>query len=114
MSRFGVHEDRTPGAGRCAPRARLDSDAPRLSLNGTWRFRLLPRADVLDGFEAPDFDDSDWVDLPVPSSWPMHGHGSPIYTNVDYPFPIDPPWAPTENPTGDHRHAFELPDGFPD
>ena len=28
---------------------------------------------------------------------------------MQYPFPIDPPHVPDENPTGDHRRTFELP-----
>ncbi|WP_329001866.1 DUF4981 domain-containing protein [Kribbella sp. NBC_00709] len=103
-------EDPGPGYGALAPRAAVRSDAPRLSLNGQWRFRLAPSvAAAAEGFEAVDFDDSDWDWLPVPSSWPMHGHGSPAYTNQKYPFPVDPPCVPDENPTGDHRLVFELP-----
>ena len=104
---MSYHEDPSPGAGRLAPRATLDSTAPRLSLNGTWRFRLLHRAD-----EDFSFDAHDWVDLPVPSHWPLHGHGRPAYTNVDYPFPVDPPRVPTENPTGDHLREFDVPVGW--
>ncbi|HKS47603.1 MAG TPA: glycoside hydrolase family 2 TIM barrel-domain containing protein [Amycolatopsis sp.] len=102
-----------PGSRRCSPRAAFGSDAPSLSLNGIWRFRLLPRADASDVFEAPGFDDASWAELPVPSCWPMHGHGKPIYTNDRFPFPVDPPHVPTENPTGDHRLEFVLPDGWP-
>ncbi|MFD0578829.1 sugar-binding domain-containing protein [Dactylosporangium darangshiense] len=99
--------------GTCPPRATLDSDAPRLLLNGAWRFRLAPTvADAADGFWAAGFDDSGWDELPVPSSWPMHGHGRPAYTNVVYPFPVDPPHVPTDNPTGDHRYAFDVPAAF--
>ncbi|HTJ37966.1 MAG TPA: glycoside hydrolase family 2 TIM barrel-domain containing protein [Dactylosporangium sp.] len=99
--------------GTCPTRATLDSDAPRLLLNGAWRFRLAPTvAEAADGFWAPDFDDSGWDELPVPSSWPMHGHGRPAYTNVVYPFPVDPPHVPTDNPTGDHRYAFDVPAAF--
>jgi beta-galactosidase len=99
--------------GTCAPRAALDSDAPRLSLNGAWRFRLAPDpASAADGFWAPGFDDAGWDELPVPSSWPMHGHGRPAYTNVVYPFPVDPPHVPTDNPTGDHRLVFDAPAEF--
>lgn len=69
-------EDCAPGHGRAAPRAALDSDAPRVDLNGDWAFRFSP---VLrpepDGFEAPDFDDSSWDALHVPSHWQLHGHG---------------------------------------
>jgi len=107
------YEDVTPGTGHCEPRAAFDSDAERLPLGGTWRFRLLPRADGDEDFTAPEFDDTTWAGLSVPSSWPMHGHGRPAYTNVLYPFPVDPPRVPTENPTGDHRYAFELPDQWP-
>ncbi|MFB9451586.1 glycoside hydrolase family 2 TIM barrel-domain containing protein [Dactylosporangium vinaceum] len=99
--------------GTSAPRAAFSTDAPRLSLNGTWRFRLAPSAaEAADGFWAPDFDDSGWAGLPVPSSWPMHGHGRPAYTNVVYPFPVDPPHVPTDNPTGDHRLVFAVPASF--
>jgi len=108
-------EDFAPSAGTRAPRARFDSDAPALDLNGTWRFRLLPRAyGDTDGFEAPDYDDSDWEGLPVPAHWQLHGHGTPAYTNVVYPFPVDPPHVPDENPTGDHRREFDLPGDWPE
>ncbi|HWM01275.1 MAG TPA: glycoside hydrolase family 2 TIM barrel-domain containing protein [Actinophytocola sp.] len=106
------YADFAPGAGRRAPRAALDSDAPRLDLSGTWRFRLGERADLPDDFADPDFDDSGWLVLPVPSHWPLYGHGLPAYTNIGYPFPIDPPHPPEENPTGDHRREFDLPDGW--
>ncbi len=105
-------EDFTPGSGRLDPRAALRSDAPSLDLNGTWRFRLSPTAGAAEDFAAPGYDDSGWDELPVPAHWPLHGHGSPAYTNVAYPFPIDPPHVPAENPTGDHRRAFDLPDGW--
>lgn len=36
----------------------------------------------------------------------MHGYGKPHYTNVQYPFPVDPPHIPTENPTGSYRKDF--------
>ncbi|MFI5698176.1 glycoside hydrolase family 2 TIM barrel-domain containing protein [Kribbella sp. NPDC051586] len=104
-------EDPGPGYGVLPARAAVRSDAPRLSLNGQWRFRWSPTVPAA-GFEAVDFDDSDWDWLPVPSSWPMHGHGSPAYTNQKYPFPVDPPYVPDENPTGDHRLVFSLPSSW--
>ncbi|GAA2345274.1 glycoside hydrolase family 2 TIM barrel-domain containing protein [Dactylosporangium salmoneum] len=100
--------------GRCVgalpPRAAVRTDAPTLELTGTWRFLLSPDPTrAPDGFWAPDFDDAHWAQLPVPSSWPMHGHGAPAYTNIRYPFPVDPPYLPAENPIGDHRVTFGVP-----
>lgn len=104
-----------PGSdSRLAPRAWLHTDAPSLSLNGDWRFRWSPVASVSEDFatEGGEDDDPAWGELPVPSHWVLHGHGAPSYTNLQYPFPIDPPHPPEENPTGDHRRTFELPSSF--
>lgn len=104
-----------PGEGRRAPRAHVASDAPCLLLDGAWSFHLVPRADdATDGFEAPGFDDTTWGTIEVPGHWQLQGHGSPAYTNVRYPFPVDPPFVPDENPTGEYRRVFELPEEWPD
>ena len=118
-------DDVAPGsASRLAPRARFATDAPALSLDGDWRFRLLPEApvdaaDALPAVADPALDDAaldaaGWTTLPVPSHWVLHGHGAPAYTNLQYPFPIDPPHVPDANPTGEHRRAFRLPASFAD
>jgi beta-galactosidase/beta-glucuronidase len=81
-----------------------------MSLDGTWKFDYSPSpAEAPQGFEVPGFDDSAWDTLPVPSCWQMHGYGYPHYTNVMYPFPVDPPRVPTDNPTGSYRREFVLP-----
>jgi len=102
-----------PGTGSIAPRARFTSGLPELSLNGDWRFLLSGSVEAapLDvGSES--FDDGDWSTIPVPSSWPMLGHGKPAYTNVQFPFPVDPPFVPDANPVGDHRLRFQASDDF--
>ncbi|MGW4895741.1 glycoside hydrolase family 2 TIM barrel-domain containing protein [Kitasatospora sp. NPDC004240] len=108
-------EDRSPGTGALPPRAWYpESDAPRLSLNGRWRFRLSPTADAHDdSFALPGQDTSGWDEVTVPGHWVLQGHGAPAYTNVAYPFPVDPPRVPTENPTGDHVRTFDLPADWP-
>lgn len=111
------HEDPSPGRGAIPSRAwNPDSDAASKSLNGDWAFRLSPTASVPEEFANPFFDDTKWDKLPVPSHWVMHGdgkYGSPAYQNIDYPFVIDPPHVPTENPTGDYRLAFDRPASWP-
>ncbi|WP_082007129.1 glycoside hydrolase family 2 TIM barrel-domain containing protein [Pseudarthrobacter phenanthrenivorans] len=105
-----------PGKGSLPPRAYLLSDAPRLSLNGEWRFRLSPgiRTAPNDGWQHGT-DLSGFTTLPVPSSWNMHGHGSPAYTNVQFPFPVEPPHVPDANPIGDHLVTFHAgPEFLPD
>ncbi|MER6628433.1 glycoside hydrolase family 2 TIM barrel-domain containing protein [Streptomyces sp. NPDC000987] len=108
-------EDVSPGRGALPPRAwYASSDAASLSLNGRWRFRLSPTADAEDdSFAVPGHDTGDWAEVSVPGHWVLQGHGSPIYTNHLYPFPVDPPRVPTENPTGDHLRVFDLPRDWP-
>ncbi|MFE9646188.1 glycoside hydrolase family 2 TIM barrel-domain containing protein [Streptomyces sp. NPDC006365] len=108
-------EDVSPGSGALPPRAwYASSDAASLSLNGGWRFRLSATADAEDdSFAAEGYEAGDWAEVQVPGHWVLQGHGSPIYTNHLYPFPVDPPRVPTENPTGDHLRVFDLPDDWP-
>ncbi|MFD7529572.1 glycoside hydrolase family 2 TIM barrel-domain containing protein [Streptomyces sp. NPDC059849] len=105
-----------PGSGGTAPRAwYAGSDAGRMSLNGEWLFRLSPGAAARDeSFARPGFDASEWATVAVPGHWVLQGAGgAPAYTNVVYPFPVDPPRVPDENPTGDHLRSFDLPAGWP-
>lgn len=108
-------EEFSPGYGFATPRAALASDAARLDLNGDWAFRFssvgLPEPD---GFELPDFDDAAWDRLPVPAHWQLHGYGRPAYLNIAYPIPVDPPFVPDENPTGDYRRVFGVPASWAD
>jgi beta-galactosidase len=97
-------DDLTPGSGRrTPPRSWLRTDAPQLGLNGDWDFR----------WSATGEPDGEWGTLPVPAHWVLEGdgrYGRPQYTNVAYPFPIDPPHVPDENPTADYRRTFTRPD----
>ncbi|MFE9613992.1 glycoside hydrolase family 2 TIM barrel-domain containing protein [Streptomyces sp. NPDC006012] len=118
-SEFSAYvSDTAPGRGALRPaRSWLRSDAPSCSLNGPWRFRLSPTASVAEDFAADDFDDDGWDSIPVPAHWVLHGdgaYGRPIYTNRQFPFPIDPPHVPDENPTGDYRRHVDIPADWSD
>jgi beta-galactosidase/beta-glucuronidase len=82
-----------------------------LLLNGSWQFQYLGAPhEAPAGFETEAFDSSDWDLIPVPSNWQMLGYGRPNYTNVNYPYPVDPPYVPDDNPTGLYRRSFYLPE----
>ena len=65
-----------------------------LCLNGTWKFHHSDSPfEVPENFATPQFDASKWNDIRVPSMWQLEGYGKPHYSNVDYPFPVDPPYG---------------------
>lgn len=79
------------------------------SLNGKWKFKYHPTVNqVNDDFFGEHFDTTGWDDLIVPSNWQMHGYDIPQYTNVNYPFPFDPPYVPNDNPAGAYIRDFIL------
>lgn len=87
----------------------------RLSLNGDWKFRgVLRPADRPLDFHRPEYDDSGWRTMAVPSVWQMQGFDIPIYMNWIYPFPQDRNKMPTPpydfNPVGSYRRTFAVPE----
>ncbi len=86
-------------------------------LNGEWQFRWLPNpAAVPDEFYTEEGADGDWDRIAVPSNWQMQGYGTPMYTNVQYPFPPDnmPEVPKDDNPVGLYRTTFDIPDEWAD
>jgi beta-galactosidase/beta-glucuronidase len=84
-------------------------------LNGEWMFYYAPTlADLPPDFHAENYQDWAWHPIPVPGNWQMHGYGRPLYTNVAYPFPVDPPNVPYENPMGLYRRHFQAPADWKD
>lgn len=91
------------------------------SLNGDWKFRWSkdPQSRPAD-FYRPDFDVSGWDRISVPSNWQLKGYGTPLYSNITYPFHKDPPRVmgtppqdftnfEARNPVGSYRTGFTLP-----
>ena len=80
-----------------------------ISLNGVWSFSYFESIyDVDEDFLRPDFDDTGFHPIHVPSCWQNEGYDRHQYTNVRYPFPIDPPYVPSKNPCGVYRRKFTL------
>ncbi|HWV24759.1 MAG TPA: glycoside hydrolase family 2 TIM barrel-domain containing protein [Thermomicrobiales bacterium] len=78
-------------------------------LNGEWRFHYAATVgEIPVDARDRDADDLWWDTIPVPSVWQMHRYGTPNYTNVRYPFPVDPPHVP-DHPVGCYRQEFSIP-----
>ena len=89
------------------------------SLNGRWKFNWVPKpADRPLDFWRPDYDDSRWKEIEVPSNWELQGYGIPIYVNSRYDFAPrnpQPPEIPHENnPVGSYRLKFTVPESWKD
>ncbi len=93
----------------------------RISLDGCWKLRWSPRPEGREeGFESSTFDDSAWGEIELPVNLECVGFGTPIYSNITYPFHCDPPhvmgeppedWTTYQerNPTGQFRRTFQVP-----
>lgn len=81
----------------------------RKSLNGNWKFYFADSPEEApEAFHTGSKDCLDtWDTIPVPSHWQLQGYGRACYTNQVYPFPADPPFVPTDNPTGCYLKQFE-------
>ncbi|MFT4152308.1 glycoside hydrolase family 2 TIM barrel-domain containing protein [Parafilimonas sp.] len=81
------------------------------SLNGIWKFVYAADPDTrIKNFYEPGLNTQTWNDITVPSNWEMKGFGIPIYTNIIYPFPKNPPYVGSDDPVGTYRKEFTIPD----
>ncbi len=71
-------------------------------LNGEWQFKYFSR-----DIDCPKTI-NDWDTVRVPSCWQTTGYEKPYYTNVNYPYPVDPPYVPDDNPVGVYRKVINV------
>lgn len=69
-------------------------------LNGEWKFAFFER-----DIDVPEII-GQWESIFVPSCWQLMGYEHPNYTNDNYPYPIDPPYVPDDNPCGVYQREF--------
>ena len=94
------------------------------SLNGNWKFNWVKQPSERPlNFYKTDFDDAQWKQIPVPSTLESEGYGTPVYTNITYPFAAEPPYImrPVDtawtkfkepNPVGSYRRWFNVEDDW--
>ena len=91
----------------------------RLMLSGKWQFNWVasPEERPVD-FYKMNYDASAWKSIQVPSCVEMLGYGTPIYTNITYPFKNLPPFIKGQegytvvkepNAVSSYRRTFEVP-----
>ncbi|SMR46335.1 unnamed protein product [Zymoseptoria tritici ST99CH_1E4] len=110
-SNFHLYNNETDALSRDISKAKVHS------LAGEWKFDLVNSPfEAPAGFESPSFDSSRWASIEVPSMWQLQGFGrGPHYTNVQYPFFVDPPYPPyTDNECGSYITRFQVPDHLGD
>ena len=73
----------------------------RILLNGTWSFFYSENGDRVEDIKK-------WDEIDVPSCWQLRGYENPNYTNVNFPFPCNPPYVPDMNPVGVYERTFEI------
>lgn len=85
-----------------------DSSAT-LTLNGKWKFLYREAPELSpEGFMNKQDCIDGWDTIDVPSVWQLRGYDRMHYTDVLYLFPVNPPYVPTENPTGIYKRTFRL------
>lgn len=102
-----LHENTLPPRAHYIPYDSLekaltgDKDSSRYYrlLNGEWSFRYFTR-----DIDCPPVIDA-WDSVTVPSCWQQTGYEKPCYTNVNYPYPVDPPYLPDDIPMGVYKKA---------
>ena len=77
------------------------------ALQGNWQFRLFDGPARVPANFAAEFM-TDWEQVSVPHMWQVDGYGQMQYTDEGFPFPIDVPRVPSQNPTGAYQRIFTL------
>ena len=102
-------DHRITGIGRREARTAFYRDSQkRICLNGKWKFKYVEAPELSpEGFEQPEVC-GEWDTIDVPSVWQLRGYDKMHYTDVLYPFPVNPPYVPDENPTGIYKKTVVL------
>lgn len=78
----------------------IPQNSKKINLNGLWDFAFFKNGDIVGKIDK-------WDKTEVPSCWQLKGYEDPNYTNINYPFPCDPPYVPDINPLGVYKRTFE-------
>lgn len=112
-----------PDADGALGKRRLESPWCRV-LNGRWRYAWYPDpGQKPDDFARLSFNDWGWKSIMVPSNVELQGFGTPLFSNIQYPFRKSPPRVTLEpdpewttyrerNPVSCYRLNFSVPEDW--
>ena len=122
-----LHENTMPARAYYIPASKIcdnfatqkqDSDRIQL-LNDNWAFKYYKSIyELQDRFYEIGYPTDHFEKIPVPGMWQIYGHDKHQYVNAKYPFPIDPPYVPQDNPCGayvyefDYKKDYKAPKGY--
>ena len=79
-----------------------------VQLSGSWQFRLFEGPAAVSN-EALCTYEPEWDHVEVPHLWQVDGYGNLAYTDEGFPFPVDQPFVPSDDPTGVYQRIVNLP-----
>lgn len=83
-----------------------------MSLCGEWDFKYYPDPALIPDVTSPDYDRvTEFEKMTVPGCWQMklgRGYDTPNYTNVNYPYPFDPPHVTDVNPSALYKRDVNI------
>ena len=79
-----------------------------VQLSGSWQFRLFEGPAAVSN-EALCTYKPEWDHVEVPHLWQVDGYGNLAYTDEGFPFPVDQPFVPSDDPTGVYQRIVKLP-----
>lgn len=86
-----------------------------ISLCGEWDFRFFNTPEIPCGMTLEELHGMSADKMPVPASWENmvgRGYDVPNYTNIEYPFPLDPPNLPENNPCALYSRSISISEGY--
>ena len=98
--------------------AKKETSKRFMSIEGMWKFLWVKdHNNAPAGFYQTNYDDSRWVEFPVPGLFEIKGYGDRIYKNVGYSwatqFESKPPYIEElNNYTGSYRREFIIPEDW--
>ncbi|WP_308743668.1 glycoside hydrolase family 2 TIM barrel-domain containing protein [uncultured Bifidobacterium sp.] len=78
-----------------------------VQLSGPWRFRLFAGPKAVTDRDLGTYAE-DWDTVEVPHLWQIDGYGKLAYTDEGFPFPVDQPYVPGDDPTGVYQRIVTL------